>query len=70
MRIVGELRALGLDVSAPSVRRYRRDALRRPPSHSWRTFLALHAPEIWAADFFTIPTLRFETLFVFFVIKP
>ncbi len=46
VRIVGELRALGIDVSASTVRTYRRRALRRPPSASWRTFLRLHAPQI------------------------
>ncbi len=30
IRIVGELRALGIDVSASTVRSYRRQALRRP----------------------------------------
>ncbi len=28
-------------------------------------FLRLHAPQIWAADFFTVPTLTFRTLSVF-----
>ena len=68
IRIVGELRALGLDVSASAVRIYRRQPLRRPPSPSWRAFLRLHAHEIWAADFFTVPTLTFRTLYVFVVI--
>ena len=39
VRIQGELRALGHDVSAETVRRYRLRALRRPPSESWRAFL-------------------------------
>ena len=39
IRIVGELRSLGIDVSASTVRSYRRQPLRRPPSPSWRTFL-------------------------------
>ena len=39
VRIVGELRAPGCDVSARIVSRYRQQALRRPPSQSWRTFL-------------------------------
>ena len=39
VRIVGELRAPGFDVSARTVSRYRQQALRRPPSQSWRTFL-------------------------------
>ena len=50
VRIVGELRALGFDVSARTVSRYRQQALRRPPSQSWRTFLRNHASSIWAAD--------------------
>ncbi len=36
IRIVGELLALVFDVSARTVRRYRSQALRRPPSQSWR----------------------------------
>ncbi len=69
VRIVGALRAVGIDVSASTVRLYRRHALRRPPSPQWRTFLRLHAPEIWASDFFTVQTLTFRTLYVFVVIS-
>ena len=65
VRVVGELCALGIEVSASTVRVYRRQALRRPPSPNWRTFLRLHAPHIWAADFFTVQTLSFRTLYVF-----
>jgi transposase InsO family protein len=68
VRIRGELRGLGIDVSAESVRCYRRRVLRRPPSQTWRTFLRNHAPHIWAADFFTVPTVTFHTLYVFFVV--
>ena len=68
VRIVGELRALGFEVSARTVSRYRRQALRRPPSQSWRTFLRNHASSIWAADRFTVQTLTFRTLYVFVVI--
>ncbi len=68
VRIVGELRALGFEVSARTVSRYRRQALRRPPSQSWRTFLRNHASSIWAADLFTVQTLTFRTLYVFVVI--
>ena len=66
-RIVGELRALGIAVSPSTARRYRR-ASGRPPSPTWQTFLWLHAHEIWAADFFTVRTLTFRTLYVFFLI--
>ncbi len=68
VRIVGELRALGFEVSARTVSRYRRQALRRPPSQSWRTFLRNHAPSIWAADLCTVQTLAFRTLYVLIVI--
>ena len=43
VRIQGELLALGYEVSAETVRCYRRRAQRPPPSQSWRTFLANHA---------------------------
>jgi transposase InsO family protein len=63
VRIVGELRALGYEVSARTVRRYRQHALRRPPSQSWRTFLRNHAAQIWAVDLFTVQTLTFRTIY-------
>ena len=69
VRIRGELLALGHGVSAASVRRYRLRAQRRPPSQRWSTFLANHRHELWAADFFTVPTLFFQTLYVFVVVS-
>ena len=63
VRIVGKLRALGHDVSARPVRRYRIKALRRPPSQSWRTFLKNHAPHIRAVDLFAVQTLTFRTVY-------
>ncbi len=68
-RIQGELRALGYEVSAETVRRYRLQALRRPPSQRWQTFLTNHRKEIWAADFFTVPTVLFRTLYVLFFVS-
>jgi putative transposase len=35
------------------------------PSPTWRAFLATHAREIIAVDFFLVPTLTFRLLFVF-----
>jgi hypothetical protein len=55
-RIRGELLKLGIVVSARSIRRYRRGRRSRPPSQSWRTFLANHAQGIWAADLFVVQT--------------
>jgi hypothetical protein len=68
VRIQGELRKLGIEVSARSVRRYRRAVKRRPPSQSWRTFLRNHAPHIWAADFLTVQTLGLQILYIFFFV--
>ncbi len=68
-RIRGELLKLGLSVSARSIRRYRRPRGSRPPSQSWRTFLANHAETIWAADLFVVQTVRFQTLYVLFFIS-
>ena len=66
-RIEGELRQLGLLVSRATIQRY--CGPRRSPSSGWRTFLRLHAPEIWAADFFTVQTLPFRTVSVFFCLS-
>ena len=63
-RIRGELLKLGLAVSNRSIRRYRRRGPARPPSQTWRTFLANHRPQIWAADLFTVQTLTFKPLYV------
>ncbi len=68
-RIRGELLKLGVAVSARSIRRYRRRGPARPPSQSWRTFLANHAQAIWAADLFVVQTLSFQTLYVLFLIS-
>ena len=64
-RIQGELHQLEIGVSRATIQR---DRASPPPSPSWRTFLRLHAPEIWACDLFTVQTLAFRTLSVFFVI--
>ena len=69
VRIRAELRTLGYDVSAETVRRYRLRAHRRPPSQRWQTFLRNHRDVIWAADFCTVPTLMLGTLYVLFVIS-
>jgi transposase InsO family protein len=68
-RIRGELSQLGIVVSSRSIRRYRQRRQSRPPSQSWRTFLANHAQAIWAADLFVVQTLTFQTLYVIFFIS-
>jgi putative transposase len=68
-RIRGELLKLGIVVSNRSIRRYRWRGPKRPPSQTWRTFLANHAHHLWAADLFTVPTLTLKTLYVLVFIE-
>jgi putative transposase len=63
-RIRGELLKVGIVVSRRSVQRYRQRAPAYPPSQGWRTFLANHRPQLWAADLLTVQTLTFGTLHV------
>jgi putative transposase len=41
---------------------------RKPPSQSWRVFLANHVNELISIDFFTVPTATFRVLFVLVVL--
>jgi putative transposase len=62
-RIHGELCQLGLTVSERTVSRLLRRPP-RPPSQTWRTFLATHVATVVSMDFFTVPTLTGRVLFV------
>src|SRR5271169_850021 len=66
-RIHGELLKLGIRISERTVSRILQ-AIPRPPSQTWRTFLRNHLGEIIAVDFFTVPTVRMRVLFVFIVL--
>jgi hypothetical protein len=35
---------------------------------TWRTFLENHAQQLVSIDFFTVPTIRFQVLYVFLVL--
>jgi putative transposase len=63
-RIHGELLKLGITISEASVAKY---MVRhpKPPSQTWRTFLANHVSQLVSVDFFTVHTIWFESLFVF-----
>jgi putative transposase len=41
----------------------------RPPSTTWGTFVRLHLAGTIAADFLTVPTATFRTLYVFIVLS-
>ncbi len=72
-RIYSELLMLGFnDVSEVTVSRYLRRYRSLHPDkkkqQSWMTFLKNHRDIISAMDFFIIPTVNFNILFVFFII--
>ena len=67
-RIHGELLKLGITISERTVSRILR-TLKRPPSQTWKTFLNNHIGEIVSIDFFTVPTVRLQVLYVFLVLE-
>jgi putative transposase len=68
-KIQAELEKLGFKVSLATVSRYlpKRLPIRQKPQ-SWRTFLRNHRDGIAAMDFFTVSTLAFRVLYVWFVL--
>src|SRR5206468_514011 len=72
-RIVGELRSLGISVSATSVRTILlRHGLPPAPQRdelSWRNFLRQHAATTLACDFFTVETAWLKRIYVLFFIS-
>jgi transposase InsO family protein len=73
-RIHGELLKLGIRISQATVSRYMPKPNRRPRrkhagQHRWKTFLANHLHETLAIDFAVVPTIRFDLVWVFFVLS-
>jgi putative transposase len=68
LRIAGELRKLGITVSATSVRNILTNAGLPPApqrdSQSWRSFLRAHGESILACDFFTVDTVWLRRIYV------
>jgi putative transposase len=67
-RIQAELRLLGCDAAESTVAKYRVRS-RRPPSPTWRSFLANHADCLASVDFFVGPTATFKLLHGFLVLR-
>ncbi len=67
-RIHGELLKLGFEVAQSSVAKY---MVKRcgPPSQGWRTFLRNHASDIAAMDLFVAPTIGFDLLYAFVIVR-
>jgi len=69
-RIRGELLKLGIRVCKRTIQKYMRQVSRtRPRGQTWKTFLRIHAEQIWACDFLPITDLLFHSLFAFFIIE-
>ena len=72
-RIVGELKGLGIPVSATTVRTWLRAAGLGPSGTrrgiTWREFVRTHRHSLLAVDFFTVETLWLQRLYVLFFIE-
>jgi hypothetical protein len=66
-RIHGELLKLGFEVAQSSVAKYMERC--SPPSQGWLTFLRNHAPDIAAMDLFVAPTIGFDLLYAFIIVR-
>jgi transposase InsO family protein len=73
LRIVGELKKLGVMVSKTSVaavlRRHRLPPAPGRPGPTWSQFLRSQAKSILATDFFTVDTIALRRFYVLFVIE-
>jgi len=65
--IVGELNKIGITLPRSTVAKYM-VRHRKPPSQTWKSFLKNHIADIVAVDFFIVPTVRNQVLFVFLVL--
>jgi hypothetical protein len=66
--IAAELAKLGHHVSPRTVAKYRPANLPRGRGQKWSTFVRNHLGQTWAADWFTIVTLRFQVLYAFVIL--
>jgi hypothetical protein len=57
-----------IEVAQSSVAKYMVKR-RAPPSRGWRTFLRNHAADIAAMDLFVVPTIGFDLLYAFVIVR-
>lgn len=73
LRIVGEMKGLGLALSATTVRMWLRQAGLGPVGTrggtTWREFVRTHRRSMLAVDFFNVETLWLQRLYVLFFIE-
>ena len=70
-RIHGHLLLLGFDPPCPdTIRKYMvKPKGGREKSQNWLTFLGNHMDVSWGMDFFTVPSIRFQILYVFVILN-
>lgn len=68
-RIHGELLKLGITVAQPTVTHYMVQRPRRCPSQNWTSFLRNHLGQMVSLDFLTVPTVRFQVLYVLLILS-
>jgi putative transposase len=69
-RIRCELLKLGLRVCKRTIQKHMRRARPAGPrGQTWKTFLHIHAEQVWACDFLPFMDLFFRSLFAFFIIE-
>ena len=59
---------LGFEVAQSTVAKY---MAKQPgsPSQGWCTFVRNHAPDIAAMDLFVVPTIGFDLLYAFVIVR-
>ena len=62
--IHAELLKLGVTIGETSLAKIH-DPAPKPPFENWRTFLDIHVKSLISVDFLTVPTIRFQVLYVF-----
>ena len=67
--IRNELALLGHDIAESTVAKYMVRHRPERPTQTWRTFIKNHMQSSAACDFFTVPTLTFQVLYVFVVLS-
>src|SRR5437763_90057 len=68
-RIHGELLKLGFAIAQSTVAKYMARTDGSPAGQSWGTFLHNHMPHIAAVDFFVVPTISFNLLYVLVIMR-
>ena len=67
-RIHSELLLLGYDIVESTISKYL-IKIPQPPSQNWKVFLNNHVYQLASVDFFTVPTVTFQILYCFIVLR-